>query len=58
MAACFHGSAETLRKVTKDVLAGKEVRVPVEASAEPVPRREREKRAPALNEVLKKNRGD
>jgi hypothetical protein len=57
MAACYHGSVETLRGVTKDILEGKEVKVPVDESVKPVPLEERQKRAPALNEILTKNRG-
>jgi hypothetical protein len=57
MAACFHGSTETLQKVTKDLLEGKDVKVPVDESVKPVPLEERQKRAPALNEILTKNRG-
>ncbi len=56
MAATFHGTVETLRKVTKDLLAGKEVRVPVDESVKPVPLEERRNRAPALNEILTRNR--
>ena len=58
MSACFHGTVETLRKVTKDLLAGKEVKVPVDDSVKSVPLKEREKRVPALNDILKKNRGE
>src|SRR5436305_4837313 len=57
MAATCHGSVDTLRKVTKDLLAGKEVKVPVDESVKPVSSEERRKRAPGLNEILKKNRG-
>jgi hypothetical protein len=56
MSACFHGSVETLQKVTKDLLAGKEAQVPVDKSVKPVPLKERQKRVPALNEILTKNR--
>jgi len=56
MSACFHGTAETLQKVTKDLLAGKEVKVPVNESVKPVPLEERQKRVRALNEILTKNR--
>ena len=57
MAACFSGTAETLQKVAKDLLDGKDVKVPVDASVKPVPLEERQKRAPALSEILTKNRG-
>jgi hypothetical protein len=56
MAATFHGSVETLQKVTKDILAGKEVKVPVDESVKALTNKEREKLAPALNEILTKNR--
>ena len=57
MSACFHGSVEQLQKVTRDLLGGKDVKVPVDESVKPVPLEERQKRVPALNEILKKNRG-
>jgi hypothetical protein len=56
MAATFHGTVDTLRQVTKDVLAGKEVKVPVDESVKPLTNKEREKLAPAVNEILIKNR--
>jgi hypothetical protein len=56
MAACFHGSVDVLRKVTRDLLDGKEVKVPVDESVKPVSNEERRKRFEALNETLKKNR--
>ena len=56
MAATFHGTVETLRQVTKDILDGKDVKVPVDESVKPVPLEERQKRAPALSEILNKNR--
>jgi hypothetical protein len=56
MAATFHGTVETLRQVTKDLLAGQEVKVPVDESVKPLTNKEREKLAPAVNEILTKNR--
>jgi hypothetical protein len=56
MAACFHGSVETLQQVTKDLLAGKDVKVPVDESVKALTNKEREKLAPALNDILTKNR--
>jgi hypothetical protein len=56
MAATFHGTVETLQKVTKDLLAGKEVKVPVDDSVKPASLEERQKRAPALSEIMTKNR--
>ena len=56
MGATFHGTVETLRKVTKDLLAGKEVKVPVDESVKPVSLQERRRRVPALNQIMTKNR--
>jgi hypothetical protein len=56
MAATFHGTVETLQQLTKDLLAGKEVKVPVDDSVKALTTKEREKLVPALNEVLIKNR--
>jgi hypothetical protein len=56
MVATFHGTVETLQKVTKDLLAGKEVKVPVDESVKPVSLEERRKRVPSLDEVMRKNR--
>jgi hypothetical protein len=57
MAACFYGSAETLRQVTKDLLGGKEVKVPVNAAVKAMSVEERLKRAHALQNLMMKNRG-
>src|SRR6185437_9291912 len=56
MAATFHGTVETLRKVTADLLAGKEVKVPVDESVKLLSNEERHKRVPALSEIMKRNR--
>jgi hypothetical protein len=56
MAATFHGAVDTLRQVTKDLLAGKEVKAPVDESVKPLTTKEREKQVPAVNEILIKNR--
>jgi hypothetical protein len=56
MAATFHGPAEVLRKLTKEILAGKEVKVPVDESVRALTNKEREKLAGPLNDVLTKNR--
>ncbi len=56
MAATFHGTVETLRQVTGDLLAGKEVKVPVDEAVKPLTNKEREKLVPAINEVLIRNR--
>ena len=55
-AATFHGTTQTLQKVTTDILAGKEVKVPVDELVKGLTSKEREKLVPALNEVLTKNR--
>ncbi len=56
MAATFFGTVETLHKITKDLLAGKDVKVPVDASLKPLPNEERRKRVPALNDIMTRNR--
>src|SRR6266404_5616207 len=57
LSATFHGSVEQLKRVAKDLLDGKDVKVPVKESTKPVTQDERAKRAKALNEILTKNRG-
>jgi len=56
MAATFLGTVETLKTITKDLVAGKDVKVPVDESMKPVANEEREKRVQALNEIIIKNR--
>jgi hypothetical protein len=56
MAACYYGSVETLQKVAKDILDGKDVKVPVDESVKALTNKEREKLVPALNEIIIKNR--
>jgi hypothetical protein len=56
MAACYFGSAEELERVTKDLLAGKEVMVPVKDGAKPLSSDERRQQVPAINEILTNNR--
>ncbi len=58
MSASFHGSIEQLQKVAKDLFDGKEPKIPVKDSVKAVSLEERQKRAPALSEILKKNRGE
>jgi hypothetical protein len=53
ISACYHGSAEQLRTAVKDILAGKEVKVPVK---EPDTKENRDKRTKEVNDILKKNR--
>jgi hypothetical protein len=42
--------------VTRDILAGKEVQVPVDESVKALTNKEREKLVPAVSEILIKNR--
>jgi hypothetical protein len=56
MLACFHGSVELLEQVTRDILAGKEVDVPVKELPAPLTQADRDERAKAVNEVLIPNR--
>jgi hypothetical protein len=56
LSATYHGTAERLRGVARDLLAGKPVEVPVKPGAKPLTLKEREKLAPALSEILVKNR--
>jgi len=56
LSATFHGSVEQLQQVAKDLLDGKDVKVPVKESTKPVTLEEREKQVKALNDILTKNR--
>jgi hypothetical protein len=56
MRATYYGTVDTLQKVARDLLAGKEVKVPVDDSAKPVSLEERRNRIPALNDIIMKNR--
>ncbi len=53
MSACYHGSVERLQEAVKDILDGKDVKVPMK---EPGTREARDKRNKEINDVLKKNR--
>jgi hypothetical protein len=53
MSACYHGSAKRLREAVKDLLDGKEVKVPVKV---PDAKEDRDKRNKEINDVLNKNR--
>jgi hypothetical protein len=53
MSACYYGSIEPLRGMVKDLLAGKEVKVPVQ---EPDTKEDRNKRNQEINEALNRNR--
>jgi hypothetical protein len=54
LSGCYFGSAEKLRGLTRDLLEGKDVSVPVKA---PTIKEDRERRNSEINEVLKKSRG-
>ena len=56
LAATYFGTAEKLVTVAKDLLAGKDVKVPVKDGVKPLTSKEREKLAPAINEIFTKNR--
>jgi hypothetical protein len=56
LSACYHGPAAQLHRLAKDVLAGKDVKVPVKKPASPQSRAEWEKRYQEVNDVLKVNR--
>jgi hypothetical protein len=56
MSGCYHGSVKRLQKLTKDVLDGKDVKVPVKQPDSPISKQEREKRAKEVTDVLDKNR--
>jgi hypothetical protein len=53
MSACYHGPVEKLRGLVKDVLDGKEVKVPVKG---PDVKEDRDKRNKEVNDALKENR--
>src|SRR5262245_40441353 len=57
MAAYFYGTVETLQKVTRDILAGKQVKVPVNPAVKDLSVEERLKRALPLQNLMMKNRG-
>lgn len=54
---CQHSTAIRVLTVTKDLLAGKPVSVPVDKAVKALTIPKREKLVPALNEILGKNRG-
>ena len=56
MAGTYFGTVEKLREVTKDILSGKPVTVPVDNSVKRISLEERKKLAVALNELMLKNR--
>jgi hypothetical protein len=56
LSACYHGSAEQLQRLARDILDDKDVKVPVKEPASPVSREAREKRIKEVSDVLIKNR--
>ena len=56
MAATYFGSAELLQKVARDILAGKDVKVPVDAAVKHLTVKDREKQLSNLDAILSKNR--
>jgi hypothetical protein len=56
MSACYDGSAEKLQQLTRDILDGKEVKVPVKEPTAPISKEEQKKRYDEVNDVLTKNR--
>jgi hypothetical protein len=56
MGATLYGTAETVAEVTRDFLAGKPVKVPVDESVKHLTIKEREKLVPAVNAIMTKNR--
>ena len=56
LAATYFGTAKMLESVAKDLLAGKDVKVPVKESVKPLTIKEREKTVQAINEIFLKNR--
>jgi hypothetical protein len=56
LSACYHGSAKQLRKLAKDILEGKDVKVPVKETTAPPSKEDEEKRRKEVNDVFKKNR--
>lgn len=52
MSACYHGSAEKLRGLIKDILGGKDVQVPMK---KPDSKEDRDKRNEEINNALKEN---
>jgi hypothetical protein len=56
MSACYDGSAEQLQQLTRDILAGKQVKVPVKKPVAPISEEEKKKRFDEVEDILKKNR--
>lgn len=56
MAACYHGSAADLAKLVPDVLAGKDVKVPVKELPRPITQQDKDERFKEVNDVIIENR--
>src|SRR5262245_18318376 len=56
MSACYDGSVEQLQKLTRDLLDGKDVKVPVKEPATPESKEDRDKRVKEVSDFLNKNR--
>jgi hypothetical protein len=52
LTACYHGPADRLAELVKDILAGKEVTVPTKA---PAAKEDRDQRNKEVNEALRRN---
>ena len=53
MSACYHGSAEHLRKLAKEILEGKEVKVSVKRPAQPATQEEIYRRGAEVEGIMK-----
>jgi hypothetical protein len=53
MSSCYYGTTKELRSIIKDILDGKEVKVPTK---DPEKKEDRDKRNKEINEILIKNR--
>jgi hypothetical protein len=56
MSACYQGSADKLQQLTKEILDGKDVKVPVKERETPESKEDQEKRRKEVNDILIKNR--
>lgn len=56
MSACYHGSAEHLRKLAKEILEGKEVKVPVKQPAKPPTKKEIDRRGAEVEGIMRNRR--
>jgi hypothetical protein len=56
LSACYYGSAKQLRTMAKDILDGKDLKVPVKVPSPLVSREGQEKRVKEVTEILKKHR--